>query len=59
MNGAKVTVRRPGRPKAPVRRQAVTMRMDPDLLAHLRASGKGLQSRLHQLIRAAVFQGKL
>ncbi|HUG59394.1 MAG TPA: BrnA antitoxin family protein [Candidimonas sp.] len=59
LNASKVTVRGPGRPKVSVRRQALTMRMDPDLLEHLRASGKGWQSRLHQLIQDAVSKGKL
>ncbi|SHI13836.1 BrnA antitoxin family protein [Pollutimonas bauzanensis] len=59
LEAATVTVRGPGRPRVPVRRPALTMRMDPDLLERLRASGKGWQSRLHQLIREAVDKGKL
>ena len=30
-----------GRPKAAVKRPMLSMRVDPDVLAHLRASGKG------------------
>ncbi len=59
LSSATAVVRRPGRPKVAVQRQALTMRVDPDLLAHLRASGKGWQSRLHKLIQDAVINGKL
>ena len=33
-------MRKPGRPAATVVRPMVSMRLDPDVLAHLRASGK-------------------
>lgn len=56
---ATVSVRKLGRPTVAVRRPALTMRIDPDLLEHLRASGKGWQSRLHQIIQDAVHKGKI
>ena len=59
LNAADVRVRRAGRPPVAVRRQALTMRMDASLLAYLRASGKGWQSRLHRMIEEAVAQGRL
>jgi len=59
LNAADVTVRRPGRPPVAVRRQALTMRVDPQLLAYLRATGKGWQSRLHRIIEEAIAQGRL
>lgn len=58
-NSVDAVVRRPGRPPVAVRRQALTMRMDPLLLAYLRATGKGWQSRLHRLIEEAVAEGRL
>jgi len=33
-----------GRPKAAIKRPVLSMRVDPDVLAHLRASGKGWQT---------------
>ncbi len=37
----------------------LSMRADPDVLAHLRASGKGWQTRVNALLREAVEQGRL
>ncbi|HEX7386127.1 MAG TPA: BrnA antitoxin family protein [Castellaniella sp.] len=53
------TVRRPGRPPVTVRRPAMTMRVDADVLEHLRASGKGWQTRVNALLRKAVKSGQL
>ena len=39
------------------RRPTLSLRVDPDLLAHLRESGKGWQTRVHALLRKAVEQG--
>ena len=33
--------------------------VDPDVLAHLRASGKGWQTKVNALLRQAVEQGKM
>jgi uncharacterized protein (DUF4415 family) len=52
-------LRRPGRPRVAVKRPMLSMRADPDVLAHLRASGKGWQTRVNALLREAVEQGKL
>ncbi len=51
--------RRPGRPVAPVVRPMLSIRVDPDIAAALRASGKGWQTRVNALLRQAVEQGKL
>ena len=48
-----------GRPKAAVKRPMLSMRVDPDVLAHLRASGKGWQTKVNALLRQAVEQGKM
>ena len=58
-NSVDAVVRRPGRAPVAVRRQALTMRMDPRLLAYLSATDKGWQSRLHRLIEEAVAEGRL
>lgn len=47
------TLRR-GRPPAAVVKQPVKLRLDPDLLAALRASGPGWQTRVNDLLRRAV-----
>jgi uncharacterized protein (DUF4415 family) len=37
----------------------LSMRVDPDVLAHLRASGPGWQTRLNAWLRRAVEQGQV
>jgi uncharacterized protein (DUF4415 family) len=51
--------RRPGRPAAAVVRPMLSIRVDPDIAAALRASGKGWQTRVNALLRQAVEQGKI
>ncbi len=48
-----------GRPNAAIKRPMLSMRVDPDVLAHLRASGKGWQTKVNALLRRAVEQGKV
>lgn len=48
-----------GRPPVEVKRPMVSMRLDPDVLAHLRASGKGWQTRVNAVLRQAVEQGRV
>lgn len=48
-----------GRPPSEVKRPMVSMRMDPDLVAHLRASGKGWQTKVNAALRTLVEQGRL
>lgn len=40
-----------GRPKADVTKQAVKLRLDPDVLAVLRATGPGWQTRINTILR--------
>jgi uncharacterized protein (DUF4415 family) len=54
---AKAVVRR-GRPPSEIRKQPVKIRLDPDLVASLRASGPGWQTRLNALLRKAVLGAK-
>lgn len=44
--------RGPGRPPKEVTKQQVTLRLDPDVLDRLRATGPGWQSRVNEALRA-------
>ena len=37
----------------------LSMRVDPDILEHLRASGRGWQTKVHALLRKAVEKGEV
>ena len=52
-------LRRPGRPKLERPKVPVTMRMDADVLDAIKASGSGWQTRVNEVLRDAVRQGKL
>jgi uncharacterized protein (DUF4415 family) len=43
-----------GRPKAAVTKEAVKVRLDADVLAALRASGDGWQTRINDTLRASL-----
>jgi uncharacterized protein (DUF4415 family) len=42
---------RRGRPRKPVRKNAVSLRLDPDVIAHFRRGGRGWQSRINAALR--------
>jgi uncharacterized protein (DUF4415 family) len=42
-----------GRPKSANPKRAVSLRLDPDVLAHFRSTGRGWQSRINALLRKA------
>jgi uncharacterized protein (DUF4415 family) len=42
---------RRGRPPSANRKSAVSLRLDPDVLAHFRRSGRGWQSRINAALR--------
>lgn len=44
-------IARRGRPKADVHKTPVTIRLDPDVVDHYKATGKGWQSRLNDDLR--------
>lgn len=44
---------RRGRPKSSSPKQAVSLRLDSDVLAHYRAAGPGWQSRMNEDLRKA------
>ena len=52
-----ILARRPGRPVGSVATQikhAVKLRLDPDVLAALHASGDGWQTRINDMLRASL-----
>lgn len=40
-----------GRPKAAITKEQLTVRLDPDIVAALKATGKGWQTRMNTLLR--------
>lgn len=40
----------PGRPKAAVTKQSVNVRLDPEILEHFKAGGKGWQTRINAVL---------
>ena len=48
---AKAVVNRGGRPRSPNPKQAIKLRLDADVLAHFRASGRGWQTRINAALR--------
>lgn len=52
-------LRPPGRPRVEQPKVPVTMRVDADVLAAIKASGSGWQTRVNAVLREAVRQGKL
>lgn len=53
------TKRRPGRPRSEVKRPMVSLRLDPDVLAQLRALGPGWQTRVNGYLRTLIEEGRL
>jgi uncharacterized protein (DUF4415 family) len=43
-----------GRPKAAVTKQPVSIRLSPEVVAYFKATGKGWQTRLDEVLRAYV-----
>jgi len=56
---ARIGLHGAGRPPVENPRLKVTMRMEPIVLNHLRATGKGWQTRVNALLREAVEQGRI
>jgi uncharacterized protein (DUF4415 family) len=51
---AAMRVARRGRPKAAVTKEPVKLRLDADVLAALRSSGDGWQTRINDMLRASL-----
>ncbi len=47
-----------GRPPAEVPKQAVSIRLDPDVIAHFKQAGPGWQSRINAALRKAAKLGR-
>lgn len=47
-------LKRRGRPPLEAPKEAVKLRLDPDVLAHFRATGAGWQTRINDTLRKAV-----
>lgn len=56
---AQIMARRRGRPAIEQPKVPVTMRVDADVLAAIKATGTGWQTRVNELLREAVRRGKL
>jgi uncharacterized protein (DUF4415 family) len=52
--GDRFVRRGPGRPKAEVTKEKISVRLDPDVLARLRESGPAWQSRINAVLRKAL-----
>ena len=52
-----IAARRRGRPKLESPKEAVKLRLDADVLAALRASGEGWQTRINDTLRASLALG--
>jgi uncharacterized protein (DUF4415 family) len=50
-DGPRLIRRARGRPPSPAPKRQVTIRLDPDLLDRLRATGPGWQTRLNEALR--------
>ena len=51
--------RRPGRPKSEAPKVEVKIRLDANVVAHLRETGKGWQTRVNAELATAVKDGRL
>lgn len=47
-----------GRPRAEAAKVAVSLRLDPDVLAAFKATGAGWQTRINDALRGAMEKGK-
>jgi uncharacterized protein (DUF4415 family) len=52
--GEQFVRRGPGRPKAEAKKEKISVRLDPDVLARLREGGPGWQSRINTVLRMAL-----
>ena len=52
------TLVRRGRPKSAARKQAVKLRLSPDVVEHFRAGGAGWQTRINETLLKAVAREK-
>jgi len=53
------TIRKRGRPKSAAPKEKINVRISPDVLAALRATGRGWQTRIDAVLREAVESGRV
>jgi uncharacterized protein (DUF4415 family) len=51
--------RRPGRPRKTEPKEAVSLRLDADVVRHLRAKGPGWQTRVNEELARLIAEGSL
>lgn len=47
-------MKKPGRPKSPVHKESVTIRLDPEVLNFFRKEGRGWQTRINEVLAGYV-----
>jgi len=52
-------IRKRGRPKSEAPKEQINVRLSPDVLAHLRATGRGWQTRIDEVLREAMAAGRV
>ena len=52
-------VKRVGRPKQDYTKLQITIRLDADIVSHLRSSGKGWQTRVNEYLSSGIKAGRL
>lgn len=50
---------RGGRPRKADPKQTVTLRLDPDIVRHLKATGSGWQTRINDLLAKMIARGSI
>jgi len=53
------SLRKRGRPKSAAPKEKINVRLSPDVLAALRATGRGWQTRIDAVLREAVEAGRV
>jgi uncharacterized protein (DUF4415 family) len=53
-DGDRLVARGRGRPKSGVAKEQISIRLDPDIVARLRESGPGWQSRINTILRESL-----
>src|SRR3954447_22970784 len=53
-----IGIRPRGRPKSETRKEAISLRVDADVLDAFKSSGEGWQTRMNGILRAAIFPAR-
>ena len=52
-------LKRPGRPKSDNPKEAISVRLDPDIVAWLKSEGAGYQTRMNAMLREIMEEGRV